>query len=97
MHAVPPWRVRTFEDNQDQAHVAQRQKGLLPGMLEDIRQRHTVDNAHGNLPDNPGADDLGGDPFCQRQEEKEGYDHEDLDDWFVLDGSRRILCLFCRW
>jgi hypothetical protein len=33
-----------------------------------------------------GANNLCGDPFCQREEEKEGDYYEDLDDWILSVG-----------
>lgn len=40
-------------------------------MLEDIGQRHPVDDSNGDLAYDPGLDDLGRDPFCKRQEKEE--------------------------
>lgn len=61
----------TFEDDEDQADISQREKCFLPIMLEDIGQRHPVDDSDGDLAYNPGLDDLGGEPFCKCQEKKE--------------------------
>lgn len=49
-------------------------------MFKDICQGHTVDNAHGYLADDPGLYDFGGYPFCERKEEEERYDNQDLND-----------------
>ena len=71
----------TFENDQDQSHISERQESLLPMHLQDIGQRDAVDNAHGDVANNPGADDLGGHPFGQGEDEKEGYDDKDFNDY----------------
>lgn len=49
-------------------------------MLKDVGQGYAVDNAHGDLADDPGLDHFGGYPFCEGKEEEEGYDDQDLND-----------------
>lgn len=49
--------------------------------LQDIGQRDAVYNAHGDVANNPGADDLGGNPFGQGEDEKERYYDEDFNDY----------------
>jgi hypothetical protein len=48
-------------------------------MFKYIGQRHTVDDADGDLAYNTGLEYFCGDPFCKRKEKKERNDDEDLD------------------
>lgn len=82
----------TFEDNQDQSHISQCQKGLLPILFQDVSQRSAVDDPHGDIADNPGPNDFGRNPFCQRQKEKKRYDDKYFNDCLVsfICNMRRI-------
>ena len=44
----------------------------MPIVFEDVGQRHPVDDADGDLTDNPRLDDFRGDPFRQGEEEEKG-------------------------
>lgn len=61
----------TFENNQNQPDITEGQESFLPVMLEDVGQGDTVDDTDGDLADDAGVDDLCGEPFCEREEEKE--------------------------
>lgn len=64
----------TLEDDEDQADVAEAEKGLLPLDGHDVAQRDAVDQADQHLADQAGLEDLIGDPFGQCEEEEEGDD-----------------------
>lgn len=49
----------TFEDDQDQTNIAQRQESLLPIRLQNIGERFPIYYANRNVADDSGADDLG--------------------------------------
>ena len=70
--------MATFENNQDQTHIPQRQERLLPLFLQDIRQRNAIYNTYCDLANNTRSNDLSRDPFCQREEEKKGHNDQNL-------------------
>jgi hypothetical protein len=55
----------TFENNQNQADISQREKSFLPVMFEDIGQGDSVDDSDGDLANDTSMDDLGREPFCK--------------------------------
>lgn len=46
-----------FEDDEDQAHVADGQEGLLPVVLQDVGEWRAIDDPYGDGADDTGADD----------------------------------------
>ena len=76
----------TFKDNEDQPHIAEVHKCLLPVQRQDVPDGHAVDEADDDLANEPGLDNFGGDPFCDAEEEEEGYDGQEGDDYAVLVG-----------
>ncbi len=66
--------VDTLKNDQNQSNIPQRQKRLLPVNPKNVAQRHAVDEPDDDLPDEPCADGLVGEPFCDGEEDEEGED-----------------------
>lgn len=49
MPMIPGQKRRTFEDNQEQTEVAEREERLFPDVLEDACERRAIDDTDGNL------------------------------------------------
>jgi hypothetical protein len=53
-----------FEDDEDEAHIADGQEGLLPVVLQDVGEWCAVDDSNGDGTDDSGADDDCGHALC---------------------------------
>lgn len=69
-----------LEDDQDQSNVAEREKCLLPFQGQDVRDGDAVDQADRYLTDQPGAEDLIGQPSRDGQRDEEGDQSQHADD-----------------
>lgn len=81
----------TFKDDEDEADVAQSEKGVLPLESQNIPDGNSVDETNNNLADEPGPKNVVRCPFCDGKKKEKRDQRQDADDCrSVLARSKQI-------
>lgn len=81
----------TFKDDENEADVAQSEKGVLPLESQNIPDGNSVEETNNNLADEPGPKNIVRCPFCDGKKKEKRDQRQDADDCrSVLARSKQI-------